>query len=506
MFKDKSNLAFNIFLLLAPFLIVYFLVHVIFGKNFTDFIPVSADGRAYWHEIATFVEAGFNGGYYSIDEHIAPLSFSHFGPHGPMVPVLFGIMSKFLGWEIYSAPIYNIVIFTASLFVFKALVKPEKRHIPYLIWFILTVYSVYWMATTNLMEVLNQSFAVVLAGIFTVLLRDNGNCSKKFKIWSFIFIIFISLFRYSWAVISLPFFLLIIRDPKVKDFIKSTVAAVFLTFLMLKISNLWTSMTYSFFTDIFSANPIDAFEIIFTRLLRNIEVLFAARVPPMVHGLTWPYMLLIILLLIFELRYIFRDRIQSASTDNEAMVTTRKERFLHLYFLAPVFLLNLFLYDMSWSIYRVIAPYFIISMLVLIIMNRTKLVTLFLVINMFMMPTFLMMIKNYRSTHYLGTKNTHFYEVQKQLSRVFVFDKSTRNPWCNTILTSLDVFSTTAISPGIGISYLRNLSIVDERKLKSKYIVLDDKSYAAIKDKANLQLLGKTIVGLVSINKDADCP
>ena len=53
-------------LLLLPALSLTGMASVYLGQRFADFHPDDTDAILYWHQIKTFVAAGFSGGYYTI--------------------------------------------------------------------------------------------------------------------------------------------------------------------------------------------------------------------------------------------------------------------------------------------------------------------------------------------------------------------------------------------------------------------------------------------------------
>ena len=76
------------------------------GVTLLDYTPQWSDEVYNWHQVATFRAVGFEGGYYTSNERPAPVSFIHFYAHGPVYPIVMGVMGKMLGWEYYLSLIH----------------------------------------------------------------------------------------------------------------------------------------------------------------------------------------------------------------------------------------------------------------------------------------------------------------------------------------------------------------------------------------------------------------
>src|SRR5467141_2945707 len=102
-----------------PAVEVSILLYVFFRRRLLDHIPgVINDAIDYWLEAQAFRYAGFHGGYFTIDERPAPWSFSHFGSHGPLFPMIHGTLGRLFGWHPYSIPLFHLAFVTAALLFF----------------------------------------------------------------------------------------------------------------------------------------------------------------------------------------------------------------------------------------------------------------------------------------------------------------------------------------------------------------------------------------------------
>ncbi len=102
-------------LAVAPAVLALFLVGHYFGANLMDFSPAyDVDQYFYTREAATFAAAGFDGGYFGGNGHVARLG--RFGPHGPAYAMVYGGLAKLLGgWRDGLAPALNFACLSLAL-------------------------------------------------------------------------------------------------------------------------------------------------------------------------------------------------------------------------------------------------------------------------------------------------------------------------------------------------------------------------------------------------------
>ena len=93
------------------------LVAVLFRAGPLQFLPIWNDEVVYWNEAAVFAEAGFEGGYVTVHEEVAPAAFSRFGPHGPAFAVFHGSLARIIGWEAPTALFINLAVVSLAALV-----------------------------------------------------------------------------------------------------------------------------------------------------------------------------------------------------------------------------------------------------------------------------------------------------------------------------------------------------------------------------------------------------
>ena len=234
--SNISRLILHIFVVIAPLLISMFLVNHFFDLSLNDFRASSYfnDEIDYWHMAKTFKEVGFKGGYYTLNEMPASIKFIHFGPHGPMYPIIYGFIGKAIHWEQYTPVLINIGLISISLVVFIYITKINNRRLGILVVLLSTFWPMLLYIPSNTQQSLHQSFAILFAGLFYKLLSSNKP-SRRLIFVLFGLIFFASLVHFSWAILFFPFFFIRIKffslGTVLSAIIKST-ALVFVFFIM----------------------------------------------------------------------------------------------------------------------------------------------------------------------------------------------------------------------------------------------------------------------------------
>src|SRR5262249_40321423 len=88
------------------------------GLSLDEYAPETNDEIGYYLQTKAFVHKSLTGGYFTLCEKPAPATFSHFGVHGPLFPILYGLVGKTFGWELYSGPLFNCGFLTVAIAIF----------------------------------------------------------------------------------------------------------------------------------------------------------------------------------------------------------------------------------------------------------------------------------------------------------------------------------------------------------------------------------------------------
>jgi hypothetical protein len=187
-------------LLTAPAFVVVTTLALRLDAGLNDCDPVGDDEFHYWDEIASFTAVGLHGGYFVADEEPANQSWTHFGPHGPVFPILYGSMARVLGWNRASGPVFNLVVLAAGSLVWLCLVRPNARHLAVVVFLWATFWACLLYVPSTMQECLNFAMAFVLAGCAhrTVNERDAGG----WLFWPFLaVVVFASTLRITWTLV-----------------------------------------------------------------------------------------------------------------------------------------------------------------------------------------------------------------------------------------------------------------------------------------------------------------
>lgn len=186
-----------------------------FGYSLKNFTPGSPNDQiGYFLESQGFRYYGFNTGFFTVDERPAPLSFIHFGVHGPLFPVLYGTLGRCFGISYVSGPLFNVLMLTSALAVYCWLTRPSKRLLFWLGIFFLSFWPYYGVVYSWMQETTHLAIAVVIAGIVTALLvRRPLSATLSFRAAAVAFICAAALLRISWALMLPPLFVLFLKRP-----------------------------------------------------------------------------------------------------------------------------------------------------------------------------------------------------------------------------------------------------------------------------------------------------
>jgi hypothetical protein len=194
--------------LLAPAAVTSLLLAAYFNASLLDCSPQfgvmgRSDEMHYWSEIDSFKHVGFNSGYFVVDERPAPARWSHFGPHGPGFPMVYGGLGCVFGWYPESGPLFNLGWILAGSIAWLILVRPTLKQLAAAVLVVMTVWPVLFYIPATLQESFHCAIAFVLAGLAHR--RINGRDSR---LWPFIVVVAaVSLLRVTWALLLIAWVL-----------------------------------------------------------------------------------------------------------------------------------------------------------------------------------------------------------------------------------------------------------------------------------------------------------
>ena len=198
-------------ILLLPALSLMGMASVYLGQRLADFHPDDTDAILYWHQIKTFVVAGFSGGYYTIGEVPAAASFTHFFAHGPWYVALYGLIGKAVGWNLWSPMLFDVAAVTLALLAGLLLMRPNSRQLVLALLVLLTYWPLHLYLPVAMQEPFHYAVAILLAGIFYRLLIHEGAVPHRFLGAALIIILGAALARPTWALLLLPLVMIVVE-------------------------------------------------------------------------------------------------------------------------------------------------------------------------------------------------------------------------------------------------------------------------------------------------------
>lgn len=503
---DKSQISITIGLALIPLItslsLLFGMLRADLGQYVPTFSDIYNDSIYHWRQAYTFSATGFNGGYYTINELAAPVSFSHFYHHGPGYPVLYGTLGKLTGWQLTSSLWLNMALVTLALVILQLGIPLTFRQRITSSLIVIAVFPVLIYMATSMAESLHHAGAILLACLCWRLIAERNLFPLRPYLFLLAVITALTLTRPTWGILFIP--VLLLRAPRWSlgnILLYSGIGAV--CFVALYALHTLMIAPYPFLDKSLGLENglIGAIQLRLDRLNLNLEAwnrgipveiaqryIVAALLPA--TGVLW----------------IVRRRAFSA------------EAILHLANLGLPLAINLFANDMTfYRDFRAMAPHLLLSLLVLIACRRWLIPAVFLALQVVMLPQFL--------TEYRATVEPQFTpglveqitSFRDQTREILVYDPAAPSAWCNTLLFVMENRGNRVLSippelalvdPGIGLSFYIGYwgeTAPLTYPIRSHYLLLSEGNRALIGDNARLTLLVNTAAGGVYQNEGAEC-
>jgi hypothetical protein len=495
----------------APAVLTCVLLAVLFDATLLDYFPKVSDEIAYYQQVATFVRAGFNGGYFTDNELPAPFAATHFGPHGPAFAVIYGSFGWIVGWTLQSGPIFNLGALAVATTVFIWTTRPSLVQIGVIGAVISTSWWVTLMASITMQESLNHAFLVVVAAFVARLLNPDTGQRGLLLFAALTTLAVASLLRPTNWIVAVPLvFVALIRRPVlaamaglatgigfpilwlVWRFISAPVPGRPLDFDGMTRAGVVARLSSHFFTQMssniasifdigaFVTEPFFQYVVYETMGVALVSaVLAAAAVRRAVAGQRGGHAV--------ELREAvnFRVDVMNATVLSVVIVA-----FLGFY------------YDIEASVSRVMVPFLLLSQLVLAATRcRPWLLASTILASLLVAPSFVTVYRAWRADLFLYDR-VRFESFRSQVSPLIVY-RAEDGPWCNTLLTMSYDREIVGVPAGIGLSVAR----VDGSRgpVKSKYLLLTGEGLRSYASRTRLEHLQTTVLGELFVNRDASC-
>ena len=504
-------------ILLLPALSLTGMVSVYLGRRLAYFHPVVSDAVMYWHQIETFVAAGFSGGYYTVGEEAAAASFTHFYAWGPWFIALYGLIGKAVGWGLWSPLLFDVAAVTLSLLGAVLLIRPNSRQLALVLLVLLTYWPLHLYLPVAMQEPFHYAVAILLAGIFYRLLVHEGAVPHRFLAAALVMILGAGLVRPTWAVLLLPLVTIVVekrphgrttRGSRFRQVFRdwpmlaacAAIAGFFLLHLYVAapFPNRWT-----FDIQLLLSSPVAVLQ----SLVDVTTVQVMAYLWPDFENPVWTLLRYQALGIVLWMTVpVFRRPGHEAEQGAPGRQPWRRaERLTHILNLGLVVLLVVMLFDVGWwRDYRVVAPHLLLSLLLLVACGRTRVVAVAVLAGLLFTPSFLADYKEKAGRQFTDDR-ARIDAFAAQTAGTLVY-RPQSDPWCNTILLpqrTAFLPESLAIPAGIGISfYFDNTS---PSELKSSYVMVDDESRKYLTEAFDLQFASTTAIGDLYRNAGISC-
>lgn len=492
----------------TPVLVTCLLVRIYFGATLFDFFPFYNDEIAYWHQSLTFSQVGFNGGYFTIDELPAQATFMRFGPHGPVFPIIYGFLGGLVGWGPSTGVLLNIVAITLALGTFMFLSKPDTWQSLTIFFLVLTFQPLLLLLPTNMQESFHQSLGIVFAGLFYRLVQPKSE-GGLVRIALFATIVIAALARFTWSILFIPFFFLSVKDRS--RFSRTWIIGLSIFLMILSV------LVFRFLASPYPNDSIsDIGKVFFYSPWRGVGLLASATISGL--GILWPFggitssvveqllryqvIFLVALGLIGQLLFLLNK-------ETVRNVPNEVPPWFHIINLGVILGLILPFYMGSWRDYRVLAPHFLLSILLVALSSKRRVAQLAVLASLVFVQPFMSIYNEFRTPNFVDARS-EIASFEEQTGKALVYE-ATSNAWCNSVAVDVGLYETPlmGVPGGMGISAILDWDRV-RLPLKSKYVLgksdlLQEVTQPSRGSAMHLEPLVETSIGVVYLNLDSQC-
>ena len=424
------------------------------GYTLLEFAPYYSDELHYWNEINNFKHAGFNSGYSVINELPARWGASSFGPHGPIFPVLYGMLAYFFGWHSYSPVIFNTVLITLSYYVFLHMADLGRERVYFSVILLSSFLPAFQFVFSGMQESINHVVSIFIALIVLHKYKQHGQITSKYRQYfleALAFLAFAAI-RVSWGLIfgALAFHSKqrTRAEKLVKVGLAISVVGIVVFWQRYSFSPVVSEGQVSLLLESAFQLDSDAFGLFLSNINTNVISFFS----PNSGRDTIPFYYRIQLVLLISYLVYLSLR---AKPENYAL--KRVLITLTLILIASAGLV-LILYEVgSWRDYRVLTPSILVVLLMLpvLVFQRTLLIVV-CIVQVLSTSIFMPTILEFRKYNYLA-EGVSAQEIREVMSAQLWYQESDSR-WCNTLLLADTVFGDQVhtqvwkVGAGIGVS------------------------------------------------------
>ncbi len=465
--------------------------------NMLSFTPVWSDEIFYWHGILTFKIAGFQGGYYTLNEAAAAAQFTHFYTYGPWFSVIYGTFAKLLGWERVTFILFNMISVTLALVAFCRIAQIEGRQL-----FVLGLsLSSFWCLITYLptamQEAFQQTIAILIAAVLFRAFKKREKMGWVEYVYSILLLSLATLLRISWSIMIFPFLLQTSR-PRLLWRTAGVISGGIILIAIYFFAQYTGSQGNNSVTGIinkFSVSFDAGWSYFSAHFTDNLNQYLDVKKQPLDALQSVQVLVLGIVALLVVVVQALRKRYSI-------------EAAFHSYNIFAIIGASCALYIFgTWGDYRVIGTHLMVSLLLLVAYKRYLPIQIFVLSNVLVIPAFIGFFQPQVISKY-QIDDVPIDKLHISMDAFAPYRPDAPNGWCNTLLFPVETFSPylLATSGGVGLSFFDDTQSVNYR---SQYLLLNQSRYDALLTKPNapvLESLLDTPLGTLYLNHSSDCP
>lgn len=501
--RRAAKMVLAVVVILLPLILLFALPVITNAPPISSYLPFWNDEIYYWRQAASFQAVGFNTGYFTYGEQIAPVG--NFYAWGAFVPIFHGAVGKLLGWSLFSIPLLNAMCMSLAL---AALVRAMKPTFERLIWLLLAlaVFAPLLMwQLPSLVEVTTLALAVLVAAAFYPLMTTRPPTRRQVA-FALVAVTLATLLRPMMGVFFLPLGVLLQRRNNAVSIALglaggAVVGAIVVYGVMI------TAAPYPFnpLNDILAALSHDiawAVQLVQKNLTDNLQYFTQAEPPQLFQRaqIVVAVALLGVTAVVGLWRY---GRRLTGMSSAEAL--------LHLFNLSSVFVFYMLFYDIrDWRDFRGEAPHVLFSVMLFVAFRRRFWLALFVASGLVFLPQVVPYYTNWSLAFLSPERHAVYEEWQPKLAQAMIYQPDAPTPWCNTVTHTGRFFDSQAtllaLPPEFAISFT-----LDARELpmpaKARYLLVDPASFVVYEDRfKNLEPVLEVPGGMLFLNPDSACP
>jgi hypothetical protein len=329
------------------------------------------------------------------------------------------------------------------------------------------VYVTWWVIQLYMVTLMQESFhhaaALVFAGIFVHLFRDEHTIPRKMIIPAILFTLFMGMMRLSWMLLCVPLFLGLIPRWKIRWIIGALVAAGLVTGVVYFVSGWLAAPGGNSITKIVNeimtepgqglTHLIQSMGANFQEIIVSLEAV-SKDVKFRLPGIQF---IQILFLLAAAFYYLILDRVAKRSKYTAYWLFV-------IYSLLSIVVLSCAVYLPSGFL-RVFSLSLFLCVCLLIALQHYRLVLVIVMLNIVGAPSFESQFRDHQISFQFTSDEVRQWRTEAQ--SVLTYQKAAPTPWCNTILIDLILYDyhVSVLPPEFGIGFYR----VFPNPVKSRY-------------------------------------